>query len=127
MRVCEILCAFALVLPSGCLDNLNQKKFFDLLERGAPEQWKRVVKHRERVDAQLIAAIEDQVQHPAADIGLWGETWDTVRGVTHGDDVIMRGRIFHEGWPSSTYVLTFKVDEHGEVTVVHLNLVEATR
>lgn len=114
-RVAPLL---VLLVGPGCLENLNQQKYFDKLEAAAPELAVRVQRHRLRIEQQLEAVLEAQAPAPPTHIGLWGETWDLVRVVTDGDELFMKGRIFHDGAPASTYALTFTVAEDGTVEVI---------
>ncbi len=111
--------ALALVLlgTGGCLENLNQQKYFEKLEAGAPGLAVRVHRHRSRIEQQLHAQLSEEAPAPVAHIGMWGETWDLVRTVTDGERLFMRGRIFHEEGPASSYFLAFSVAEDGTVEV----------
>lgn len=106
----------ALVL-GGCLENLNQQKYLDTLEATDPGLARRVRRHRESIDAQLRAALEARSPAPIEHVGLWGETWDLVRKVSDGEQLFMRGRIFHPEGPASTYYLAFSVAEDGLVEI----------
>lgn len=108
----------ALLVATGCLENLNQQKYFDKLEAAAPALAVRVERHRTSIEQQLSATLGAQAPAPAAHIGFWGETWDLVRTVTDGERLFMKGRIFHDGAPASTYALTFTVAEDGTVSVL---------
>jgi len=111
--------ALVLVLlgTGGCLENLNQQKYFEKLEAAAPGLAVRVQRHRPRIEQQLHARLSSESPAPVAHIGYWGETWDLVRTVTDGEQLFMRGRIFHEEGPASTYYLSFSVTEDGTVEV----------
>lgn len=109
-------CLAALVF-SGCLENLNQERYFDLLEAADPGLARRIERNREAIEHKLRAALEAQSPAPIEHVGMWGESWDVVRRVTDGETVFMKGRIFHPEGPASTYYLAFIVDEDGSVEV----------
>jgi len=107
---------FALLTAApGCLENLNQQKYFDTLEAAEPALAARVQRHRPRIEQQLHAALEAEAPAPPVHIGYWGETWDLVRTVTDGEQLFMRGRIFYEQGPASPYYLAFTVADDGTV------------
>ncbi|MCA9707456.1 MAG: hypothetical protein KDK70_16510 [Myxococcales bacterium] len=114
----RLAAGLALVLATGCLENLNQQKYFDKLEAASPGLAVRVERHRPRIEQQLRAVLEAQAPARATHIGLWGETWDLVRTVTDGERIFMKGRIFHDGRRASTYALSFTVAEDGTVDVL---------
>lgn len=107
-----------LLTASGCLDNLNQRKYFDKLEAAAPGLAVRVHRHRAAIEQQLDQALRAQAPAEPTHIGYWGETWDFVRTVTDGERLFMRGRMFHAEGPASTYYLAFTVAEDGSVEVL---------
>ena len=110
--------AFGLLVvlsTTGCLENLNQQKYFEKLEAADPSLARRVQTHRESIEQQLGKALEAETPAPIVHTGYWGETWDLVRRVTDGERLFMRGRLFHEGRPASTYYLSFTVAEDGTV------------
>ncbi|MCH9687772.1 MAG: hypothetical protein K0V04_40455 [Deltaproteobacteria bacterium] len=111
-----------LLLGTGCLENLNQAKYFDTLEISAPTLAQRVSRHRaaieEAIEKDLVAKAPPGVIH----VGLWGETWDLVRRVTDGEQLFMRGRIFHEQGAASTYYVAFTVSEDGAVSIRESNV-----
>ena len=110
-------CLLALVL-GGCLENLNQERYFDLLEAADPGLARRVERNRESIESQLRAALESRSPAPIEHVGMWGESWDFVRRVTDGETVFMKGRIFHPEGPASTYYLAFTVGEDGSLEIV---------
>lgn len=107
-----------LLVASGCLDNLNQRKYFDKLEAGAPVLAERVQRHRASIERQLGEALRAKAPAEPTHIGYWGETWDVVRTVTDGERLFMRGRMFHAEGPASTYYLAFTVADDGTVEVL---------
>lgn len=112
---------------SGCLDNLNQRKYFDKLEASAPALAIRVQRHRAAIEHQLGEALRAQAPAEPTHIGYWGETWDFVRIVTDGERLFMRGRMFHAEGPASTYYLAFTVAEDGTVEVLDGRVFAARR
>lgn len=114
----RIAVVLALVVTSGCLENLNQQKYFDKLEAAAPGLAVRVQRHRSQIEQQLTQELGARAPAPPAHIGFWGETWDLVRTVTDGERMFMKGRIFYDDLPASTYALTFTVAEDGTVDVL---------
>lgn len=122
-----VLAVVACLGASGCLENLNQQKYFQLMQAGAPEQWERVTRNRDSVDEQLREALTANLQRPATRVALWGESWDVVRGVTDGEVLFMRGRIFHEVGPATPYYVAFAVDEFGRIGVESIQVMEPTR
>lgn len=118
------LVAAALLLPGGCLTNLNEQKYFERLEAGSPTQHERVVQHRELIEGQLREALRADVKRTVVHVPLWGETWDTVRRVTDGQQLFMRGRITHVAGPASPYYIRFTVGPDGEVTIGALQVYE---
>lgn len=102
----------------GCLDNLNQRKYFDKLQAAAPELATRVHRHRDRIEQQLGDVLRARAPAEPTHIGYWGETWDFVRTVTDGERLFMRGRMFHAEGPASTYYLAFTVADDGTVSVL---------
>ena len=113
----RLVLLLAVACTAGCLENLNQQKYFDTLEASAPALAVRVDRHRDHIEQQLGEALRAQAPAPPIHIGYWGETWDLVRTITDGEQLFMRGRIFYAQGPASTYYLAFTVDEHGEVNV----------
>lgn len=107
-----------IAVTSGCLENLNQQKYFDNLEAAAPGLAVRVRRHRPRIEQQLREELGARAPAPPAHVGFWGETWDLVRMVTDGERMFMKGRIFYDRLPASTYALTFTVAEDGTVDVL---------
>lgn len=110
-------CLLALAV-GGCLENLNQERYFDLLESADPGLARRVETNRESIEQQLRATLEARSPAPIDHVGLWGESWDFVRRVTDGEQLFMKGRIFHPEGPASTYYLAFAVAEDGTVEVL---------
>lgn len=107
-----------LLAAPGCLDNLNERKYFDQLQATAPELASRVRRRRPGIEEQLEAALRAQAPAEPTHIGLWGETWDVVRTVTDGERLFMRGRIFYAEGPASPYYLAFTVAADGTVEVL---------
>ncbi len=107
----------AVLLGTGCLDNLNQQKYFDKLGAAAPSLAARVVQHREAIERQLVERLRADAPSGVTHIGLWGESWDLVRRVTDGEQIFMRGRVFYEQGPASTYYLAFRMAEGGTVII----------
>lgn len=103
---------------TGCLENLNQRKYFDKLQAAAPGLAERVHRHRDGIEQQLGAALRGQAHAEPTHIGYWGETWDVVRTVTDGERLFMRGRLFHAQGPASSYYLAFTVADDGAVEVL---------
>lgn len=108
----------AIVLFAGCLENLNQQKYFAKLHAASPELARRVEQHRDAIEQRLYAELEKSTPAPIEHVGFWGETQDFVRRVTDGEHLFMRGRIFHPQGRSSTYYLAFTVAEDGTVEIV---------
>ena len=113
-----VLGGLSCLLATGCLENLNQQKYFDNLEAAAPELSHRVERHRDAIEARLREELERQSPAAVEHVGLWGESWDVVRTVTDGERLFMRGRIFHAEGPASTYYLAFTVAQDGAVEIV---------
>lgn len=127
MRFCAALLAVALLAPlgsTGCLQNLNQQKYFDKLEESAPEQAKRVRRHRRAIEAELTAALAEAAPAAITELGLWGASWDAPRRVSDGEQLFMRGRMFHEGRRASSYYLVFTVAAEGSVEIHDLRVYE---
>jgi hypothetical protein len=116
--VIRALPLLVLLVAAGCLDNLNQRKYFDKLEAGAPMLAERVQRHRASIERQLGEALRAQAPSEPTHVGYWGETWDVVRTVTDGERLFMRGRMFHAEGPASTYYLAFTVADDGAVEVL---------
>ncbi|MEM7159986.1 MAG: hypothetical protein AAF799_44520 [Myxococcota bacterium] len=112
LRVAGLLVVLA---TTGCLENLNQQKYFEKLEAADPSLAQRVRTHRESIERRLGEALAAESPDPIVHVGYWGETWDLVRRVTDGERLFMRGRLFHEGVPASTYYLSFTVADDGTV------------
>ncbi|MEX1368110.1 MAG: hypothetical protein AB1Z98_33585 [Nannocystaceae bacterium] len=112
------LVLLSMTLPvTACLDNLNQRKYFDVLQAAEPGLARRVERNRESIEQQLRATVRERSELPVEHVGLWGESWDLVRKVTDGEQLFMRGRVFHPEGPASTYYLAFTVAEDGTVEI----------
>ncbi len=111
----RVVCLGVVLSLTGCLENLNQLKYFERLEAQAPALAPRVQRHRLRIEQQLGALLRAQAPAETVQIGYWGETWDRVRRVSDGERLFMKGRIFHPEGPASTYYLSFTVAEDGTV------------
>lgn len=126
LRALGLLLGLALALP-GCLDNLNQRKYFDQLEAAAPELAIRARRWRPAIEQQLGEALRAQAPAEPTHIGFWGETWDLVRTVTDGERLFMRGRMVHAEGPASTYYLAFTVAPDGTVEVLECRVIASRR
>lgn len=104
-------------MVSGCLENLNQQKYFDKLKAASPVLAQRVETHRESIERQLRADLEAKSPAPVTHIGLWGESQDFVRRVSDGEQLFMRGRIFHPEGGASRYYLSFTIADDGTVEI----------
>jgi len=113
-----VVAVLAMLASSGCLENLNQQKYFDTLEAAAPTLAQRVDRHRDRIEQELGAELGRHAPTPATHIGYWGASWDLVRRVTDGEQLFMRGRMFHAEGPASTYYLAFTVADDGSVEIL---------
>ncbi len=107
---------------AGCLENLNQQKYFETLEAASPALASQVQQHRESIEQQLERSLRAEAFAEVTAIGMWGESWDLVRRVTDGERLFMRGRIFHAEGPASTYYLAFTVDHRGHVVIEDLRV-----
>jgi outer membrane murein-binding lipoprotein Lpp len=107
-----------LTLVAGCLSNLNQEKYFDRLAADAPHLAARVHEHREAIERTLTEKLSAEAPAEVEHIGLWGETWDVVRRPTDGEQIFMRGHMFHPDRAASNYYVAFTVAEDGTVEVI---------
>ena len=108
----------SLAAGSGCLQNLNEQKYFDTLQRSDPALASRVREHKEEIEAQLDAALRAKSGRPIDEITMWGAGWETVRQVVGSEgQLFMRGRIFHPEGPASPYYAAYTVEPDGHVVV----------
>jgi len=107
-----------LVLPSGCLENLHQEKYFAKLRAADPALADRVTDCRADIERQLDAAIAAEVDGPIASIGHWGESWGYVNTVVRDGVLFMRGRIRYDDRAAGRYGFAFRVGDDCTIEIV---------
>lgn len=118
--------ALALLLGSsaGCLENLNQQKYFEKVRNQDGQMADRLRHYQPSIEGQLDEAIRGATSSTPTRITHWGEGWDFVRVVMRDDKLLMRGRVFFSDAPAAPYFISFAVDSSATVAVDQVHVYE---
>lgn len=112
------------VLGTGCLENLNQQKYFEKARAADSRIADRLRQFQPKIEAQLDEAIRAACSSTPARITHWGEGWDFVRTVMRDDKLLMRGRVFFADAPAAPYFISFTVDNSATLAVEQVHVYE---